>query len=154
MCISTLLDLYQHLKAALICSCLLTGSLDDQKLCRCKTVLQTQSPKPSSSQLEPHSYATQLKTIIHKLQSPTTCKQKQCTIHIHSGLSSCPYVLVRHDGAGKSLQPPYDRPFKVLQRFSKHFTLDIAGQKIIISLDRLKPAYMDISQDTVSDSLP
>ena len=30
---------------------------------------------PTSSQLEPHSYATQLKTIIHKLQSPTTRKE-------------------------------------------------------------------------------
>ena len=48
MCISTLLDLYKNLKAALICSRVLTGSLDGQKLCRYKTVLQTQLPKPSS----------------------------------------------------------------------------------------------------------
>ena len=109
---------------------------------------------PTSSQLEPHSYATQLKTIIHKLQSPNICKQKQRTIHIHTDLSSCPYVFVRHDGVRKSLQPPYDGPFKVLQRSSKHFTLDVAGQKKVVSLDRLKPAYMDILQDSVPDSLP
>ena len=41
----------------------------------------------------------------------------------------------------------------VLQRSSKHFTLDVAGQKKVVSLDRLKPAYMDIPQDTVPDSL-
>ena len=48
---------------------------------------------PTSSQLEPHSYVTQLKTIIHERQSPNICKQKQHTIHIHSDLSSCPMFL-------------------------------------------------------------
>ena len=48
MCILTLLDHYQHLKAAFICSHVLIGSLDSQKLCQYETVLQTQSPKPSS----------------------------------------------------------------------------------------------------------
>ena len=69
---------------------------------------------PTSSQLELQSYATQLKTIIHKLQSPNICKYKERTIHIHTDLSSCPYVFVRHDGVRKSLQPPYDGPIKVL----------------------------------------
>ena len=108
----------------------------------------------TSAQLEPDSYATQLKTIIQKLQPPAICKQKQRTTHIHSDLSSCPYVFVRHDGVRKSLQPPYDGPFKVLQRSSKHYTLDISGQKKVVSLDRLKPAYMDIPQDTVTNTLP
>ena len=43
---------------------------------------------PTSSQLEPHFHATQLKTIIHKLQSPNIRKQKQRTKHIHTNLSS------------------------------------------------------------------
>ena len=107
---------------------------------------------PTSSQLEPHSYVTTKDYLIHKLQSPNICKQKQCTIHIHSDLSSCPYVIARYDGIRKSLQPPYDGPFKVLQRSSKHFTLDVAGQKQVVSLDCLKPAYMDIPQDIVLDS--
>ena len=88
---------------------------------------------PRSSQLEPHSYVTQLKTIIHKLQSPNISKQKQRTIHIHTDISSCPYAFVRYDGVRKSLQPPYNGPFKVLQRFSKHFTLDVAGQKKVFT---------------------
>ena len=74
----------------------------------------------TSAQLEPDSYATQLKTIIQKLQPPAIRKQKQRTTHIHSDLSSCPYVFVRHDGVRKSLQPP----------------------------------YMDIPQDTVTNTLP
>ena len=108
----------------------------------------------TSSQLEPHSYATQLNTIIHKLQPPTTHKQKQCTTHIHSDLSSCPYVFVWHDGVRKLLQPPYNGAFKILQRSSKCFTLDVSGQKKFISLDHLKPAHIDIPHDTVPDSLP
>ena len=34
------------------------------------------NPTTTSSQLEPHSYTTQLKTIIHKLKPPTIRKQK------------------------------------------------------------------------------
>ena len=47
MCILTLLNHYQHLKTALMCLHVLIGSLNGQKLCQYKTVMQTQSPKPS-----------------------------------------------------------------------------------------------------------
>ena len=112
------------------------------------------STSSTSAQLEPHSYVTQLKNIMQKIQPPATRKQKPRTTHIHSDLSTCPYVFVRHDGVKKSLQPPYDGPFQVLQRSSKHFTLDISGQQKVISLDRLKPAYMDIPSTTVPDVIP
>ena len=91
---------------------------------------------------------------MQKLQPPAVRKQTQHTTHIHPDLCSSQFVFVRHDGVKKSLQPPYNRPFKVLKRSSKHFTLDIAGQEKVVSLDRLKPAYLDTPQPTPTDTLP
>nr|CUU99968.1 hypothetical transcript [Hymenolepis microstoma] len=63
--------------------------------------------------------------------------------YIHKDLSTSPSVFVRVDTVKKRLQPQYDGPYKVLQRKSKYFILDRNGTKYSISIDRLKPAYLE-----------
>ncbi|KAK3884609.1 hypothetical protein Pcinc_011128 [Petrolisthes cinctipes] len=58
----------------------------------------------------------------------------------HPGLS---HVLLRHDGHRQGLQYTYDGPYKVLRRMDKTFTILRSGKKEIVSIDRLKPAYME-----------
>ena len=43
------------------------------------------------------------------------------------------------------LKPPYNGPYPVITRTEKHFTIDINGRKETVSLDRLKPAHLDIT---------
>ena len=103
------------------------------------------------SQLDPDSYATHLKRFMQSVQPPSVRKHPHRNIHVSADLSSCPFVFVRNDAVKKTLQPPYDGPYKVLHRTDKHYTLDISGQKKVVSLDRLKPAYMDETPTTSSN---
>ena len=99
----------------------------------------------------PISYTTQLKTLMQKLRPPFTRQQQQKS-HINPDLHTSTFVFVRHDAVKKSLQPPYNGPFRVLKRHDKHYTLDIMGKEKVVSLDRLKPAY--IEDVSIIDSFP
>ena len=61
-------------------------------------------------------------------------------------------VFVRHDAIRKPLQPVYNGPYRVLKRVDKHCTLDIARCPEVISLDRLKPAYLETNLVTDVDT--
>ena len=90
---------------------------------------------------------------MQSVEPPSVRKNPHRNTHISADLSSCPFVFVRHDAVKKTLQPPYDGSYKVLHRADKHYTLDISGQKKVVSLDHLKPAYMD-ETPTTSSNIP
>lgn len=62
-------------------------------------------------------------------------------IYIPSSLASASHVFVRNDAVRKPLQPPYDGPFSVLRRSDKYYEIDQRGRQVVVSIDRLKPAY-------------
>ena len=64
-------------------------------------------------------------------------------MYINNDLPTSTHVLVRHDAVRKPLQPPYDGQYRVLKRANKHCTLEIGDRQEVVSLDRLKPAYME-----------
>nr|CDS25534.1 gag pol polyprotein [Hymenolepis microstoma] len=51
--------------------------------------------------------------------------------------------FVRVDTIKKPLQPPYDRPYKVLKRKPKYFILDRNGTNDSVSIDRSKSAHVE-----------
>nr|CUU97957.1 hypothetical transcript [Hymenolepis microstoma] len=91
---------------------------------------------------DPTSYCARLKEHFRSVL-PTPPRQNNKPTYIHKDLSTSPFVFVRVDTVKKPLQPPYDGPYKVLQRKSKYFILDRNGTKDSVSIDRLKPAYLE-----------
>ena len=96
---------------------------------------------------DPTSYVTNLKQIMSHLQPPKA-RQVHRSAHVSDILSTCTHVFVRYDAVKKPLQRPYDGPFKVIERTSKHFTVDYNGRQSVISIDRLKPAFLEVTEQT------
>lgn len=66
--------------------------------------------------------------------------------HAPSDLKAAEYVFIRHDAHRGPLYPPYDGPFRVLEAGDKAFLVDVGGKPDYISLDRLKPAHLDLDR--------
>ena len=62
---------------------------------------------------------------------------------VADALASASHIFIRRDSVKKSLQPPYDGPFRVISRTDKHFIVDINGRQDTVSIDRLKVAHVD-----------
>ena len=69
-------------------------------------------------------------------------------------LGTSPYVFLRHDAIGTPLQLPYDGPCQVIQRGERNYTIRINNRNVIVSIDRLKPAFLlddNIEHQSIED---
>lgn len=108
-----------------------------------------------TGELDPNSYVSRLKQFMRKLQPALTrCYTRK--EQIHPDLSSCAFVFVRVDAVKRPLQHPYDGPYRVVSRHTKHFVLDKNGIHDSVSIDRLKPAFVpaDTGHDTTVNTPP
>ena len=110
----------------------------------------TPSPQPP---VESTDYVSQLKSRMQQLCAPPPRSTNRRS-YIDKTLSTCTHVFIRRDSVRKPLQPPYDGPYLVVKRSDKYFTVDIRGRKDTVSLDRLKPAHLDRSDDDSLTSSP
>ncbi|XP_066964234.1 uncharacterized protein [Macrobrachium rosenbergii] len=70
------------------------------------------------------------------------------------GLSSATHVFVRVDAVRPPLTRPYRGPFRVLERNSKAFLLALPGRNDWVSVDRLKPAFLEESTGVTAAPSP
>ena len=89
---------------------------------------------PNSSPDPPHSsFLRQLRNVANSFR-PTPTSVKHGTYMRTTGLQQARFVFVRHDAHKLPLQPPYDGPFPVVSRHTKHFLLDIGGRQDKVSM--------------------
>lgn len=62
--------------------------------------------------------------------------------YIPQDLHTTKYVFLRTDAHRPPLTPPYSGPYEVIERKKKAFLLRIKGADDWVSIDRLKPAYL------------
>ena len=105
-------------------------------------------PFPDSS-----SYVSRLRAAMAELRPAQQRDQPSRNVFVPEDLSNCSHVFVRRDAVKRPLQRPYDGPFPVLDRHDKYFRIALPGHNDTVSIDRLKPAYLDASS-TSSAPLP
>lgn len=81
--------------------------------------------------------------------STRVCKKP---FYVPTDLQYTEYVFLRRDAVRKPLTPNYTGPHLVISRTPKYFTIDVAGKQNTVSIDRLKPAYLQ--SDDVSQTPP
>ena len=77
--------------------------------------------------------------------------------YVPGALQHATHVFVRHDAVKAPLQRPYDGPFPVVRRNDKFFTVNKNGCHDTVSIDRLKPAFVETAKDIpplIADPLP
>ena len=72
----------------------------------------------------------------HGLSTPTT---PHC-------LENVSFVFIRRDCHRGPLQRPYDGPYRVITPGPKTFRVKVGLREEVISVDRLKPAHVDLTQ--------
>ena len=93
---------------------------------------------------DPQDFADILRITMAKLK-PTMPRHQYNTRanFVPRALDTCTHVFLRTDSVKTPLQSPYEGPFKVLNRTPKHFEILKGDKTDNVSIDRLKPAYVD-----------
>ncbi|GFT41814.1 uncharacterized protein TNCV_1666771 [Trichonephila clavipes] len=92
-------------------------------------------------------FLDRLSTHISRLRPvPASCHARGTPFF--KDMETCTYVMLRDDSIRGALQPPYSRPYRILQRIGKVFVLRIGTKEVRVSVDRIKPAYV------LADDLP
>ena len=103
---------------------------------------QMVAPSPATDIPDPTDYVHRLKRHMASL-SPAGTRRQTVKSYIPKILDDCTHVFIRQDHVQKPLQPPYRGPFKVTRRNPKYFVLDQHGKRVTVSVDRLKPAFIE-----------
>jgi hypothetical protein len=74
---------------------------------------------------------------------PTLTRQQAGHPQIPKDLHTSSHVFVQRDATRRSLQTPYTGPYRVVSRAGKFLVLDVNGRQDAVSIDRLKPTYLD-----------
>ncbi|GFV29531.1 uncharacterized protein TNCV_4489851 [Trichonephila clavipes] len=97
---------------------------------------------PSKQSADPVTFVGRLRESMQRLSLPTIQHHGQHTIFVSKDLATCSHVFLRTDSLRKGLQPPYEGPYKVVDRTEKVFRILRHGKEVSVSINRLKPAYI------------
>lgn len=94
---------------------------------------------------EPATFVTLLRRHMAQMRPISVSRHGHTSTFIFKDLEKSSHVWLRDDTVRPALRPPYNGPYEVLDRHddSKTVTIAIGSRRVVVSLDRCKPAYMD-----------
>ena len=109
-------------------------------------------PSISDTNTDISNYVTKLKLVMQHLKATPLRPRANRKTYVNNDSLTCTHVFVRHDAIRKPLQQPYDGLFTVIKHTDKHFTIQRNNHDEVVSIDRLKPTYIDTSVKTDTTS--
>ena len=85
-----------------------------------------------------------LRDQVRSLAPIPTSQHGAVPVSLPRDLQQAKFVFIRRDAHRTPFQRPYEGPYKVLQPGPKTFKIDRGGRPETITVDRLKPAHMDL----------
>lgn len=79
-----------------------------------------------------------------------TCRK----LYLQPGIKSATSVFVRVDRVKQPLSPPYEGPFPVVERRAATFVIRVKGKLEEVSIERLKPAIVEPTEQSASPVAP
>ncbi|XP_046394237.1 uncharacterized protein LOC124161959 [Ischnura elegans] len=95
-------------------------------------------------------YVTSLRGFLSKFRPQQASRHSTHNVFVFKDLQTSSHVFLRNDRVHASLTSPYDGPFRVVNRGKKTFRISVHGREVVVSVDRLKPAFVE--NDTVADT--
>ena len=95
---------------------------------------------------EPAVFLPQLRARVGGLAPVPTAHHGTERTSLPAMLNNSRFVFLRRDAHRTPLERPYEGQFRVLTSRTKTFQLGIGGRTETVSVDRLKPAHLDIDQ--------
>ena len=91
-----------------------------------------------------HSQLQRLRKQVRALVPVPTIQHGTVPASVPNTLQKSKFVFIRRDAHSTPLQRPYEGPFRVIETGTKTFKIDIGGRTEVITIDRLKPAHLDV----------
>ncbi|CAH8500068.1 unnamed protein product [Schistosoma mattheei] len=95
---------------------------------------------------DPSRFASQLLQTMQRIKAIPP-REHNNRIQLNRNLETCKFVFVRVDAVKKPLKQPYEGPYQVIKRTTKHFIINKCGKKETIAIDRIKPAFYEAQHD-------
>ena len=97
------------------------------------------SPLPTNTEIS--SFTQRLKKQMNELKPVQTSNHSSQSVFVHPELDKCTHVYLRVETAKQLCDQPYSGPYKVIKRLEKKFEIDYKGEKKMVTIDRLIPAF-------------
>lgn len=103
--------------------------------------------EPNNIVIPQSDYVKQLKSIFNNLQPVESTNHNTCRkVYVQKELKNCTHVFLRNDAVAPPLTPPYNGPYKVLEKKKNTFIIEIRGKNQEVTIDRLKVAFLETEE--------